>query len=145
VADELQVAPMRAPVPGGSAPSARPFGQPVVLRNGAGRAALVLGVTALLFSLMPGVGLALAAAAITLGVVGSRRARRLEASNGRQAHLGLFTGAVAGVLAVIVSVVVVLMWSELRDYQRCVSQATTTSDNESCTEQFRHAVDAKFP
>jgi hypothetical protein len=145
VPDEVQVAPLREPSRGGSDPLPRRYAQPVLLRNGAGRAALGLGLSALLLCLMPGVGLALAVGAVVLGSIGVRRAHRFEASNRRQAQLGLFTGAVACVVAVAVSIAVVVLWPQLRDYQRCVDNATTGTDQDTCTQQFRHAVDARFP
>jgi hypothetical protein len=142
--DDLQIAPLRERTRGGSAPIPRPYGEQPRLRNGAGRAAMALGLSALVLSLMPGVGLGLSAGAVVLGIVGVRRARRFEASNRRQAQLGLLTGSVAGAIAVAVSIAVVVLWPQLQDYQRCVNDATTDTDQETCTQQFRHAVDERF-
>ena len=145
VADEVQLAPMRERSPGGSAPLEREYGAPVVHRNGIGRAAMAFGLAALVLCLVPGLGLALSVLAFVLGVVGSRRARRLEATNPRQAQLGLFLGAVAGVVAVITSVAVIVLWPQLSEYRRCVQNATTDTDQQTCSQQFRHAVDRRFP
>jgi hypothetical protein len=144
VLDEVQIAPLRERSRGGSAPIARPYAQALVFRNGAGRAALALGLSALALCLMPGVGLVLAVFAVALGVVGVRRARRLEASNHRQAQLGVFIGSVAGVIAVAVSITVIVLYPQLRDFRHCLDNATTQTDYDTCTAQLRHALDARF-
>ena len=136
---------MRGRSPGGSAPTERAYGMPVLHRNAVGRAAMVIGFAALLLCLMPGVGLVLSVVAVVLGIIGSRRARRFEAGNPRQAQLGLFLGAVAGLVAVLVSLAVIILWPQLRDYRHCVQNATTDNDQETCSQQFRHAVDKRFP
>lgn len=143
--DELQLAPFREPSRGGSEPLRRPYGEPVVIRNGAGRGALVLGLGALLLSVVPLVGLALSAAAVVLGVIGVRRARRLEATNRGQAQFGVLAGSVAGVIAVLVTILMVVFWPQVQDYYRCVHDtATTSSDEEACSQQFRDAIDARL-
>lgn len=143
--DELELVPLREPSPGGSDPLRVPYGQPVVIRNGSGRAAMVLGIGALLLCVIPLVGLAVAAAAVTLGAIGMRRTRRLEATNRGQAQFGVLAGSVAGVVAVLVTIVMVVFWPQVRDYYRCVHDtATTTSDQQACTQQFRDAVDARL-
>ena len=145
VDNELGLAPFREPSPGGSDPLRRPYGQPVVIRNGAGRGALVLGLGALLLCIVPLVGLVVSAAAIALGVVGVRRARRLEATNRGQAQFGVLAGSVAGLVSVLVTILIVVFWPQVQDYYRCVHDtATTTSDQEACSQQFRDAVDARL-
>lgn len=143
--DEIRLAPFREPSRGGSDPTQQPYGQPVVIRNAAGRASVALGLGALALSVVPLLGLALSAAAIALGVVGVRRARRLEATNRGQAQFGLLAGSVAGVVAVLVTVLMVVFWPQVQDYYRCLNEtATTASDEERCSQQFRDAIDARF-
>ncbi|MDP9398016.1 MAG: DUF4190 domain-containing protein [Actinomycetota bacterium] len=95
-------------------------------RNGFGIAALILGILALLTAFIPVLGLFLAIpfglAALVLGFLGRRRAKRGEASNGGLALAGL----VLGVLALVVSIgftAFVLTRAEVRDAIDCVSQA----------------------
>ena len=95
-------------------------------RNGFGIAALILGILALLTAFIPVLGLFLAIpfglAALVLGFLGRRRAKRGEASNGGLALAGL----ILGVLALVVTVAFtafVLTRSEVRDAIDCVSQA----------------------
>lgn len=143
--EQSRLAPFREPSRGGTNPLPGPYGQPVVIRNGAGRASLVIGLGALVLSVVPLLGLALSAAAIRAGIVGLRRGRRLEATNPGQAQLGLLAGSIAGVIAVLVTVLMVVFWPQVQDYYRCVNEtATTTSDQERCDQQFRDAIDARF-
>lgn len=77
-------------------------------RDGAGTAALVLAVSSLMLTtLVWGIFLVIPVgmASIVCGVVGVRRAKRGEASNGRMARVGLVLGSV-----ITVPTACFLMW-----------------------------------
>ncbi|GGR06700.1 hypothetical protein GCM10010219_08990 [Streptomyces netropsis] len=66
-------------------------------RDGAGTAALVLALSSYMLTTVAGgffLAIPVGIAAIVCGVVGVRRAKRGEASNGRMARVGLVLGSV---------------------------------------------------
>lgn len=75
-------------------------------RNGAGSAALVLGVVAIAFTFIPIVGdfIAIPAAigAVIMGLIGFDRADQGSATNRRDAIVGISLGVVALLIALIV-------------------------------------------
>lgn len=76
------------------------------MRNGMGIAALVLGILAVIFSLLTGgVGLILAILAIIFGSVGVSRANRGRASNKAASAWGLGLGIASIALLVLVGLV----------------------------------------
>lgn len=82
-----------------------PYGTaPVAARNGIGTAALVLGILALVGSIVVVGGVLFGIIAIVLGVIGRGRAKRQEATNGGSATAGL----VCGVIALLLSVAIVV-------------------------------------
>lgn len=122
------------------APLGSPNGPPGARRNGFGTTALVLGILAVPGAFLVVPGLVLGILAIVFGVLGRRRARRHEATNGGAALGGLITGVVATVIAVAVIVVVVLVLNSKagKDYQSCRDAALTQRQVDACTTQFRH-------
>lgn len=107
--------------------------------NGIGIAAMVVGIVALLLSILffP-LGLLLAIVAIVLGIVGIRKASRGEATNKGMAIAGVATGGVALVLAIIVTIFVVGLFSseEFQTIFECTQQAETFQEQQACQEQF---------
>jgi hypothetical protein len=75
-------------------------------RNSLGSAALVLGIVALVFALVPIVGdfvsVPAAVLAVVLGVVGLLRAEKGVATNGGAALAGVVLGFVAGFITLLV-------------------------------------------
>lgn len=121
---------------GGYTGTARP-------RNGMGIAALVLGVLALLGSIAVFPGLLLGVLAVVFGVIGRRRAKRGEATNGGLA----IAGAVLGVLALLVSAVVAYLGLSLlnspqgQQFQECIQRAQGDRVAAArCQEQFQRGV-----
>ena len=97
-------------------------------RNGLGTAALVLGILALLVAWIPFIGLLgllLGIAALTLGIIGRGRVRRGQATNGCAALAGIITGAIAIVLAIVMTFVGARLLDQLGfgEYAHCVSEA----------------------
>ncbi|WP_327234247.1 DUF4190 domain-containing protein [Streptomyces sp. NBC_01317] len=69
--------------------------------NGMGVTALVLGIVGLVVGCFWGVGILLGVLALIFGIIGRRKARRGEATNGGVALAGVILGAVATVLGAV--------------------------------------------
>lgn len=112
-------------------------------RNGAGTAALVLGIIGLLTSWML-VGGVLGLIAIVAGFVGLGRVNRREANNRGSA----MTGVVLGVLAMLVSIGVGVAGKSFYDRNKsgvknlrdCLQSASTTEAQTACQNQFKDSV-----
>jgi hypothetical protein len=129
-----QPPPDAAVPPYGGAGQPPPYGEPAWSqpaygsgagpRNTVGILALVLGVLSL-FSWFFLLGGLLGIAAIVLGVVGRRRARRGEATNGGIALAGIVTGAISVVLTVLMLLLVVSFFGsdEFDGFRECVLES----------------------
>jgi hypothetical protein len=97
------------------------YGQPPVApRNGAGIAALVLGILSILLSWLLGLGLLPGVIGLVLGIVGLRRVRRGRATNRGTALAGLITSILGVLLSLVVVVVLAVAWnSGGRDLAAC--------------------------
>jgi len=108
-------------------------------RNGMGIAALVLGLIALasFWTIIGGVVLGLLA--IVFGIVGYRRKKRGEATNGAMSLIGAITGALALVISsVLIAAGVSFLNSEEFDtFEECVKQADSASERQQCENDFR--------
>jgi hypothetical protein len=105
-----------------------------------GRRALWLAVAGVLAALpLPPLAIVLGIAAVVVAVRTNRRA----AITGARAP-GVLAGAIVGSLVTVVAVgftlVYVLFWSELRDYQQCVAGAGTNVARQSCQSTFEDKV-----
>ena len=125
------------PPPPYGAPYAAPYGAPLPQpRNGMGVASLVLGIASILvvpFLLVPAV------LAVVLGVLGRKRARRGEATNGGVALAGIITGAFGIVFfGAIVALVVVLFTSQAgQDFLDCLDAAGNSSTaQDACSQKL---------
>ncbi|MFF3291766.1 DUF4190 domain-containing protein [Streptomyces sp. NPDC003023] len=96
-------------------------GQPAApgpARNGLGTAALVLGIIGLLFGVIPflfWIGSILGLLALILGLVGRGRAKRAEATNKGSATAGAVLGLLALIVSVIIGIVTVMAVDEAVD------------------------------
>ena len=104
--------------------------------NGAGTAALAVGIIALLVSWIPFLGLILALVALVLGVVGLRKASRGQATNKNQAVAGVVTGGIALLIGVVVTAASIAFFDEFQNLTECLADAETTADEEECERQF---------
>ncbi len=122
----------------GTAPD--PHAQPGLARprNGLGIAALVLGLIALFTFWTVFGGILLGLAAIVLGIIGFRRQRRGQATNGTMAVIG----AVLGVLALLASAIILAIgvsifsgegFDNLKD---CLDNAQTAGERADCEKDF---------
>ncbi|SCK56759.1 hypothetical protein H181DRAFT_05304 [Streptomyces sp. WMMB 714] len=125
----------------GSAGPGGPYGtggQQGPPRNGMGVAALTLGlIGAVLFWTLIG-GIVLGLLALIFGIVGYRRSKRGEATNGTLAMVGAIIGGLALVgstivLALVASVVSSGDYGELED---CLGKAGTQSEQQQCEDDF---------
>ncbi|MCH0542542.1 DUF4190 domain-containing protein [Streptomyces sp. MUM 203J] len=87
------------------------WGAPAQPNNGLGIASMVLGIIAVVTCWAWGLGVVLGVLALIFGIIGQRRAKRGEATNGGMAVAGIATGAVGIVLglAAVVGLIVTAM------------------------------------
>ncbi len=139
------------PVPSYGAPTGHPapapdvplYGAPLTgpPRNGYGVAALVLGIASIVTFWSFVGGVLFGVLGLVFGILGRRRAKRGEATNGGVALAGLITGAVGlAVTAVYILAIVVFLNSgtghRLRD---CLDKAGSDQTKISqCQVQFQH-------
>ncbi|MGY1454188.1 DUF4190 domain-containing protein [Streptomyces sp. SS8] len=121
-----------APEPPPPEPPARP-------RDGMGVAALVLGLIALVMFWTALLGVVLGVLAIVFGVVGHRRVKRGEATNGWMALTGAITGFLGLALstAVIAAAVAFLNSDEVDDFRDCMRNADTSAESQECVDDLR--------
>lgn len=121
---------------------------PVRKRNGAGTAALVIGVVALVLAALviffPLAGL-LGIVAIIFGIVGRKRVSRGEADNGSHAGAGLATGLIALIVAVVLGVRLGTFisdhQSDFRSFWTCITSAPTKGQQNDCGRQLAERLD----
>ncbi len=100
-------------------------------RNGMGTAALVLGILALVFSILffPA-GLVMGVLAVIFGFIGRGRGNRGEATNGGAATAGL----VMGILAVIASIAVAAFFGNLINKTKDCAKIENQAERERCVQ-----------
>jgi membrane-bound ClpP family serine protease len=122
-----------------------PSTQPYLVKphNGAGVAALVLGLLGLVLALLvlpAPLGALLGLLAVICGIIGISRASHAEATNRGQAVTGLITGILALALGVLLTV---RIGGYLQDHAtdfnnlaRCVNSANTDQERTACADTF---------
>ncbi|POX50186.1 DUF4190 domain-containing protein [Streptomyces sp. Ru72] len=90
-------------------------GMPLPPSNGMGIASLVLGVISLVLFCLGPVAMIGGVLAVILGILGRRKARRGEATNGGMALAGLICGAVGFVLSAVLLIVLLAIPDESSD------------------------------
>ena len=133
--------PESQPMPGPGEPSTQPY--LLKPRNGAGVAALVLGLLGLVLAILvlpAPLGALLGLLALILGIIGISRAGRGEATNRGQAVTGLITGILALALGVLLTV---RIGNYLQDHAtdfnnlgRCLNAASTDQERAACGDTF---------
>ncbi len=121
---------------------------PAARRNGAGTAALVVGVVALVLAVLivffP-IAAILGIIAAILGGVGIGRANRNEADNKGHAVAGLVTGllalAVAAVIGVRIGTFVADHQDDFRAFWRCITSAPSEAEQEDCGRELAERLD----
>jgi hypothetical protein len=117
-------------------------------RNGAGTAALVIGVVALVLAVLviffPLAAL-LGIVASIFGAVGIRRANRGEADNKRHAVAGVVTGlialAIAAVMAYRLTTFIVDHQDDFRSFWSCITSAPTEAEQNQCGRRLARQLD----
>jgi TctA family transporter len=94
-----------------------------------GTAAVVVGVLALLLSVFFPVGLPLAVIGLVLGILGRRRVRRGEATNGGAALVGVALSVVALLVAVAAGLLFGFVFSQVQD---CADPDLSRAEQEAC-------------
>ena len=117
-------------------------------RNGAGTAALVIGVVSLVLALLvlfAPLALPLGLLAAILGGIGMSRASRGEADNRSHAVAGLVTGLLSIVVALVIGISFVGVFVEhqrdLRRFGTCMSSADNDQDRGSCIRELGDRLD----
>jgi hypothetical protein len=131
------------PIGGGQTGPPTPQPYLVKPRNGAGVAALVLGLLGLVLTLLvlpSPLGALLGLLAVVFGIIGIGRAGRGEATNRGQAVTGLITGILALALGVLLTIAirgyVQDHASDFSDLARCLNAASTNQERTACTNTF---------
>lgn len=124
------------------------YGQPPVApRNGAGIAALILGILSILLSWLLGLGLVPGVIGLVLGVVGLRRARRGRATNRGTALVGVITSVVGIVLSLVVAVLLAVVFGAAwntggRELVDCLrSSGNSEAALQQCVDTYNQRVD----
>ncbi|WP_181008900.1 MULTISPECIES: DUF4190 domain-containing protein [unclassified Streptomyces] len=114
-------------------------GRPAAPRNGAGVAALATGILAALTFWTVAGGILLGIAALATGIIGFRRSRRGEATNGTMAAIGAVLGALGLIAGAAVLAFGVSVWSseEFQNLQDCLDNANGQAEIEQCEQDFR--------
>jgi hypothetical protein len=104
-------------------------------------ATLVSGLAALLGAVFffP-MGLILGLGALVVGWRTLRTARAAGAAAPSRTAVGMTLGALGAGLAVLVGLVVVIFWPQLRDYESCRAGANTQIAQQACDTQLRTAL-----
>ena len=118
-------------------------------RNGAGTAALVVGVVALVLAVLiiffP-IAAILGIIAAVLGGIGVARANRGEADNRGHAMAGLVTGLIAVVLAVVIGVRIGTFVNDHSGdfcaFGRCMTSAPTEDEQNDCGAELARRLDS---
>lgn len=112
---------------------------PVLVRNGAGTAALVFGIIGLLLSPVL-VGGVLGLIAVICGFVGFGRVNRREASNRGSAMTGVVLGLVAIAVSISMGVFINSNKDNVTNLTSCLKNANTAAEQTACQNRFRDAV-----
>ena len=98
-------------------------GWPQAPMNGMGVAALVLGIISVVVFCLWGIGIILGGLAVIFGVIGRRRARRNEATNGGLALAGIILGSIGTVVGAATLAFIIWVVSHPDEFD-------TTTDND---------------
>ncbi|MFB4313472.1 hypothetical protein [Actinomadura sp. 21ATH] len=121
-------------------PGRRDPGQP----DRAGLRALWLGGgSILLMPLFFPIGLALAVAALVVGVKARKRSRQ-DRSPAQGATAGIVLGAIGSVMGLVWLVFTAALYPETARYQDCLQGANTNSDEKVCRDAYTSEVEKKF-
>ena len=114
-------------------------------------AALILGILSLITMLLIGnlhraapvaaVALAVALTAVALAVSATRAAKRAGTSRPRGATPGLVLGVLGLIVSGFALVGFLAFGAQIDQYSSCMSQATTSSQQQACQTQLEHAID----
>ncbi|MFC7446733.1 DUF4190 domain-containing protein [Rhodococcus daqingensis] len=129
--------------------AAQPYpGQsPAQPRNGAGIAALVLGILAVLSVWTIVGGILLGAVAIILGIVGRSLYKKQQATNGGMSLAGILLGLAGLIISIVLIVVGVGLFNKVggRDFVDCLRDAgNNRAAQQRCEDEFQSNIEDKF-
>jgi hypothetical protein len=101
------------------------------------------GGALLLMFFLPPISLALAVAALYLGIRTRRRARRGE-TQARGAVAGIVLGSIGLGLSALLVTTQIVFWNELNRYLVCQEAANTIADEAGCRETFFRDIERKL-
>lgn len=132
--------------PGTAAPP--PPSYPARRRNGAGTAALVIGVVSLVLAILvvfSPLSLLLGIIAVIFGGVGMSRASRGEADNRSHAIAGLVTGLLSIIIVIAIGIsfanFIADHQSDLRRFGTCMTSADNDEERASCVRRLGDALE----
>lgn len=107
-----------------------------------GRWALTFGIIGLLAILLPPISLILGIAAIVVGIMARRLARR-NSMVSPGAVPGIVLGIVSTMITAVIGVTLATFWTESRTYMTCVEGANTHSARAKCEDEFRKSLEKR--
>ncbi|MFC4604050.1 DUF4190 domain-containing protein [Rhodococcus kronopolitis] len=116
-------------------------------QNGAGIAALIVGILALVTSWTVVGGVVLGILAVILGFVGRSQVRKQRATNGGMSLAGILLGVLAVIVSIVLVVVGVGLFNKVggRDFVDCMRDAGSSERaQQRCVDEFQQNVEDRF-
>jgi hypothetical protein len=107
-----------------------------------GRWSLSLGIVGLLALLLPPAALVLGIAAIVVGIMARRLARRNSVVS-PGAVPGIVLGIVTTMITAVIGVTLAAFWTESRTYMTCLEGANTHSARTKCEDEFKKSLEKR--
>ncbi|MFD4180435.1 DUF4190 domain-containing protein [Rhodococcus sp. NPDC058514] len=120
---------------------------PQAPRNGAGIAALVLGIFSVLSVWTIIGGILLGVVAIIVGIVGRSLYKKQQATNGGMSLAGILLGLAGLIISIVLIVVGVGLFNKVggKDFAECLVDAgSNTAAQQRCEDEFRSNIEDKF-
>ncbi|MFE3289529.1 DUF4190 domain-containing protein [Rhodococcus sp. NPDC059234] len=135
--------------PGGQQYAAQPYpgAAPISPRNGAGIAALILGILGVVTVWTIIGGFVFGVLAVILGVIGRSQFKKQTATNGGMSLAGILLGIAAVIITIVLIVVGIGFFAHIggRDYLDCVRDAgNNRAELQRCEDEFRQNIEDRY-